>query len=72
LCSALINRAGRMPAERMEIEMEWISSHWELLTAVLVNLLALAVAVAKLTPSTTDDEWIEKVKNVVESVVKKQ
>jgi hypothetical protein len=56
----------------MEIEMEWITSHWELLTAVLVNLLALAVAVAKLTPSTTDDEWIEKVKNVVESVVKKQ
>jgi hypothetical protein len=52
--------------------MEWISSHWELLAAVLVNLLALAVAVAKLTPSTTDDEWIEKVKNVVESVVKKQ
>ncbi len=52
--------------------MEWITSHWELLTVVVVNLLGLAVAVAKLTPSTTDDEWIEKVKNVVESVLVKK
>ncbi len=52
--------------------MEWITSHWELLTVVVINLLGLAVAVAKLTPSTTDDEWIEKVKNVVESVLVKK
>lgn len=39
---------------------------------VAVNLLALAAAVAKLTPSTTDDEWIEKVKNVVDGVVNKK
>jgi hypothetical protein len=52
--------------------MEWITSHWELLAAVLVQLLGLAVVVAKLTPSTTDDEWVEKVKNVVESVVNKK
>ncbi len=51
--------------------MQWIMDNWEVLAAVIVNLLALAVAVAKLTPSTSDDEWIEKIKLVVEQVVKK-
>lgn len=52
--------------------MQWIVDHWDLLAVVVVNLLGLAVAVTKLTPSTTDDEWIEKVKNVVEQVITKK
>lgn len=52
--------------------MEWITSHWELLTAVLVQILGLAVVVAKLTPSVSDDLWIEKIKDVVENVVNKK
>jgi hypothetical protein len=39
---------------------------------VLVNLLGLAAAVAKLTPSVSDDMWIEKIQEVVESVVNKK
>jgi hypothetical protein len=52
--------------------MDWILSHWDLLAVVIVNLLGLAVAVAKLTPNLTDDQWVEKVKEVVESVVTKK
>jgi hypothetical protein len=52
--------------------MDWILSNWELLAVVIVNLLGLAVAVAKLTPSTSDDVWIEKIKEVVEQVVTKK
>lgn len=51
--------------------MEWITSHWELLAAIVVQLLGLAVVVAKLTPSTTDDEWIAKIESVVKGIVNK-
>lgn len=52
--------------------MQWIQENWELLALILVNGLGFAALLAKLTPTTTDDEWIEKVKNVVESVVTKK
>jgi trans-aconitate methyltransferase len=52
--------------------MQWVIDHWELLAAVLVNLLAVAAAVVKLTPSVSDDAWIEKIQEVVESVVNKK
>ncbi len=52
--------------------MQWIMDHWEILALVVINLLGLAAAVAKLTPSTTDDEWIDKVRQVVEQVVTKK
>jgi hypothetical protein len=52
--------------------MQWFLDNWELLAVVLVNLLAVAAAVAKLTPNLTDDQWVEKVKEVVESVVTKK
>ena len=52
--------------------MQWIQDNWELLALILVNGLGFAALLAKLTPTTTDDEWIEKVKNVVESVVAKK
>ena len=52
--------------------MTWIQENWELLALILVNGLGFAALLAKLTPTTTDDEWIEKVKNVVESVVSKK
>jgi trans-aconitate methyltransferase len=52
--------------------MQWIVDHWEILTLALVNLLALAAVLAKLTPSTTDDEWIAKIEEVVKNVVTKK
>lgn len=50
--------------------MDWIQAHWEILALIAINLLGLAAAVAKLTPTTTDDEWIAKIQAVVEDVVK--
>ncbi len=52
--------------------MQWITEHWEVLSLALVNLLALAAVLAKLTPTTTDDEWIAKIEDVVKSVVAKK
>lgn len=51
--------------------MTWITEHWDLLVLIAVNLLGLAAVVAKLTPTTTDDEWIAKIEEVVKSVTKK-
>jgi hypothetical protein len=52
--------------------MQWFLDNWELLAVVLVNLLAVATAVARLTPSTTDDEWIAKIEQVVRNIVDKK
>jgi hypothetical protein len=52
--------------------MQWIIDHWELLVAVGVNLLALAAVVVKLTPSTTDDEWIAKIEEVFKNATSKK
>ena len=51
--------------------MTWIMDHWELLALIVLQLLGLAALAAKLTPTTTDDEWIAKIEEVVKSVVKK-
>jgi len=52
--------------------MQWIAEHWEVLSLALVNLLALLAVLAKLTPTTTDDEWIAKIEDVVKNVVAKK
>lgn len=52
--------------------MEWITSHWDLLVLVVANLIGLAVVVAKLTPSTTDDEWIAKIEEMFKNVTTKK
>lgn len=52
--------------------MTWITEHWDFLALVVVNLLALAAAVAKLTPTVTDDQWIAKIEEVVKNVVTKK
>lgn len=49
--------------------MQWIMDHWEFLSIVIMNVLGIAVAVVKLTPSTTDDQWIEKIEAVVRTVL---
>lgn len=51
--------------------MSWITEHWDVLLLVFTNLLALGVAVAKLTPSTTDDEWLAKISEILTNVQKK-
>lgn len=55
--------------------MQWIIDNWGAIAAVatvtVVNLLAIGAAVAKLTPTTSDDEWIAKVQDVVSKVVNK-
>jgi hypothetical protein len=51
--------------------MTWITEHWDVLLLVLTNLLALGVAVAKLTPSTTDDEWLAKISEILTNATKK-
>jgi hypothetical protein len=53
--------------------MQWFLDNWELvlLAAVTVgtNLIAIGYAVAKLTPSTTDDEWIAKIDEKFKAVI---
>ncbi len=51
--------------------MQWFVDNWDTLVLVAVNLLGLAAVVVKLTPSTTDDEWIAKIEEVVRNVTKK-
>ncbi len=52
--------------------MTWIQDNWELLALIVVNGLGFAALLAKLTPTTTDDEWIAKIEAVVKSVVTKK
>jgi hypothetical protein len=52
--------------------MQWIMDNWEVLALIAVNFLGLAAAVVKLTPSTTDDEWIAKIEQVVRNIVEKK
>lgn len=52
--------------------MQWVMDHWEVLAAIVVNLLGLAALGAKLTPSVSDDEWIAKIEEVVKAVVEKK
>lgn len=52
--------------------MEWIQAHWDVLLLAAVNLLALLAVLAKLTPTTTDDEWIAKIQDVVDAAVKRK
>ena len=54
--------------------VQWIQENWELAAFVggigIVNLFCLFLVAAKLTPSTTDDEWAARVGAVVAKVVK--
>jgi uncharacterized membrane-anchored protein YhcB (DUF1043 family) len=52
--------------------MDWFIANWEVIGAALVAVLSAAAVIVKLTPSTTDDEWIEKIKEVVEKAVAKK
>jgi hypothetical protein len=49
--------------------MQWILDHWEFLSIVVINVLGIAAAVVKLTPSTTDDEWVAKIESVVKTLL---
>jgi hypothetical protein len=44
--------------------MQWFVDHWDLLVLLGVNLLAVAAVAVKLTPSTTDDEWLAKFEEI--------
>jgi len=51
--------------------MTWITENWDTLVLLVGQLLATAVIVVKLTPSTTDDEWLEKIKGIFDNATKK-
>jgi trans-aconitate methyltransferase len=50
--------------------MTWITEHWDTLILLVGQLLATAVIVVKLTPSTTDDEWLAKVQEIFTNITK--
>ena len=51
--------------------LEWFTSHWDTLLLLAGQLLATAAIVVKLTPSTTDDEWLAKFEDIFNRVAKK-
>lgn len=54
--------------------MQWFIDNWEILLvaaiAVTGNALSAAAVIAKLTPTTTDDEWIAKIEERFNAVAK--
>ncbi|MCD8541137.1 MAG: hypothetical protein LRY22_00080 [Aliarcobacter cryaerophilus] len=52
--------------------IDWIVANWEGITIALGAVLALAVAIAKLTPNTTDDAVVGKAKSVFDSIFTKK
>jgi len=48
--------------------MEWLTSHWIMILAALGAINLAAQAVARLTPSDSDDTWLLKVKTFLEKL----
>ena len=46
--------------------MSWILEHKEALIGILTGVVALASAIAALTPTPKDDGWIKKIYKVVD------
>lgn len=52
--------------------IEWITLNWEGVVMVIGAVIAVAVAVAKLTPNTTDDAVVGKAKSIFDSIFNKK
>lgn len=50
--------------------MQWFIDNWDTLILLVTNILAAAVVVTKLTPSTTDDEWLAKIQDIFSNINK--
>jgi len=46
--------------------MSWILEHKEALISILTGAVALASAIAALTPTPKDDNWVGKIYKVIE------
>lgn len=51
--------------------MQWFIDNWGVLVVLAGQLLATAAIIVKLTPSTTDDEWLAKIQDIFSRVAKK-
>lgn len=52
--------------------MQWFIDNWDTLVVLATQALATAVIVVKLTPSTTDDEWLAKIQDIFSNFTKKK
>ena len=52
--------------------IEWATTNWDLVLSAVGALIALAAIIVKFTPSTKDDEVVDKVKGVFESATGKR
>lgn len=48
--------------------MEFIVSNWEGIMAIIASVLSIAAVVVKMTPSTKDDEVLEKILAIFEVI----
>ena len=48
--------------------MEWITENWVNITAIVGGVVTLASIIVKITPSTTDDEWLAKIVKVLNAL----
>ncbi len=51
--------------------MQWFIDNWDTLVVLVTQVLATAVIVVKLTPGTTDDEWLAKIQEIFGNLTKK-
>lgn len=52
--------------------IEWITANWEGIVVAVGAVIALAVAIAKLTPNTTDDAVVGKIQSIFNSIFTKK
>lgn len=55
--------------EKFMAVIAYVGSNWEIFTAIIGGLLAIAVGVTKLTASTKDDEVVFKISTGVNKVL---
>ena len=51
--------------------LDWFTQNWDTVILLVGQALATAVIVVKLTPSTTDDEWLAKIQDIFGRFTKK-
>lgn len=52
--------------------IEWLTANWEGIVLVIGAVIGVGVAIAKLTPNTTDDAVVGKIKSVFDSIFTKK
>ena len=56
----------RRHPDRLNIYMSWILEHKEALIGILTGVVAVASAVAALTPTPKDDTWVGRIYKVID------